>query len=186
MNELRVLFAPASPDSGYLARFVDAQGRRIGVEVPFTPFLTEDDYEDLRWYLEEYMDLPDGGAVVRAGRIERNLDLWGGRLYDLLFAEEDNRAFLRDLLAAPEPRQLTLATRESALLRLPWELMVDAKGSLAQRLSVRRQLEAPAESPPRPAQLPLRILYIVSRPADAGFIDPRLTSRALLDSTTKP
>lgn len=26
----------------------------------------------------------------------------------------------------------------------------------------------------------MRILYVVSRPKDAGFIDPRLTSRALL------
>ena len=30
------------------------------------PFLTDDDYENLRWYLEDYMDLPDGGAVTRA------------------------------------------------------------------------------------------------------------------------
>jgi hypothetical protein len=29
-------------------------------------------------------------------------------------------------------------------------------------------------------QLPLRMLYIISRPADTGFIDPRLTTRALL------
>jgi hypothetical protein len=27
--------------------------------------------DDLRWYLEEYMELPDGGAVVRARRICR-------------------------------------------------------------------------------------------------------------------
>jgi len=45
--------------------------------VSFTPFLTEDDYEDLRWYLEDYMDLPDGGAVLRAERIERSLETWG-------------------------------------------------------------------------------------------------------------
>ena len=29
-------------------------------------FLTEDDYENLRWYLEEFMDLPDGGAATAA------------------------------------------------------------------------------------------------------------------------
>src|SRR6185436_18481428 len=95
---------------------------------------------------------------------------------------KDNRDFLRDLLAGPEPRQLTIATRVPALLRLPWELMSDEAGSLAQRLSVRRQLEEPEETTPRPAQLPLRILYIVSRPADAGFIDPRLTAKALFDA----
>ena len=181
MNELRILFADA-PDQGYRAQLADARDRRLGVEVPFTPFLTEDDYEDLRWYLEEYMDLPDGGAVIRAQRIEGDLEQWGRRLYNALFTVTDNRDFLRELLAGPEPHRLTIATRDPALLRLPWELMTDEAGSLAQRLSVRRQLEEPEETTPRPAQLPLRILYIVSRPADVGFIDPRATAKALFDA----
>jgi DNA-binding XRE family transcriptional regulator len=92
------------------------------------------------------------------------------------------RALLKQLLAGPEPRELTLATRDPALLRLPWELMTDEAGHLAQRVSVRRQLETPEETTPRPAQLPLRILYIVSRPADADIIDPRLTAKALFDA----
>lgn len=181
MNDLRVLFAAAT-DTGYRAQLADAKNRRLGVEVPFTPFLTEADYEDLRWYLEEYMDLPDGGAVIRAQRIEGNLEEWGRKLYDALFSVPDNREFLRELLDGPEPRSLTLATRDPVLLRLPWELMIDGAGSLAQRVSVRRQLERPERTTPRPAQLPLHILYIVSRPADAGFIDPRLTSKALFDA----
>jgi hypothetical protein len=48
MNELRVLFANAA-DTGYRAQLADAKGGRLGVEVPFTPFLAADDYEDLRW-----------------------------------------------------------------------------------------------------------------------------------------
>src|SRR5262249_46884951 len=71
------------------------------------------------------------------------------------------------------------ATDKSELLRLPWELMADAAGSLAQRVNVRRQLAEPESIVVRTVQLPLRILYIVSRPEDTGFIDPRLTSRAL-------
>ncbi|HBL28217.1 MAG TPA: hypothetical protein DD490_15390 [Acidobacteria bacterium] len=183
MNDLRILFTPVTPGgaAGYHAQLADAKGRRLGVEVPFTPFLSEKDYEELRWYLEDYMDLPDGGAVVRATRIERDLERWGHRLCEALFTLPDNRAFLQELLAGPAPRRLTVATRDPALLRLPWELMADAAGSLAQRLSVRRQLEEPEPTVPRPAQLPLRILYIVSRPADAGFIDPRFTAKALLD-----
>jgi hypothetical protein len=80
MNDLRVLFTPAAP--GYLAHLADAEGNRLGVELPFSPFLDESDYDDLRWYLEEYMELPDGGAVVRAQRIEGNLDRWGRKLHD--------------------------------------------------------------------------------------------------------
>jgi tetratricopeptide (TPR) repeat protein len=182
MKDLRVLFAPAA-DPGYRVQL--AYGEQLGVEIPFTPFLAEEDYEDLRWYLEDYLDLPDGGAVIRARRIEGNLTRWGRRLYNALFSAPENRALLKQLLAAPEPRELTLATRDPALLRLPWELMTDDAGHLAQRVSVRRQLETP-ETPeditPRQAQLPLRILYIVSRPADTGFIDPRLTAKALFDA----
>lgn len=180
MNEIRVLFAAA--DGSYRAQLADAGGARLGVEVPFTPSLSEDDYEDLRWYLEEYMDLPDGGAVIRAQRIERELERWGRELYDGLFSDEEKGALLSRLLDGPEPRTMTIATRDPALLRLPWELMVDDAGSLAQRLSVRRQLEEPETTTPRPAQLPLRILYIVSRPADTGFIDPRFTAKALFDA----
>ena len=102
------------------------------------PFLTEDDYENLRWYLEEYMDLPDGGAVVRAEGIEQQLKHWDRRLHDALFSAPENRALLRQLLDSPEPRELTIATDQSALLRLPWELLADNAGSLAQRVSVRR------------------------------------------------
>ena len=34
---------------------------RASMPIPFKPFLNDADYEDLRWYLEEFMDLPDGG-----------------------------------------------------------------------------------------------------------------------------
>ena len=180
MKELRVIFTAA--DKSYRAQLTDADGNTLGVEVPLTPFLTEDDYEDLRWYLEEYMDLPDGGAVTRAQGIEGDLQQWGHKLHDALFTAKENRDLLQQLLAAPEPRELTIATRDPVLLRLPWELMADDAGSLAQRVSVRRQLEKPEKTTPRAAQLPLRILYIVSRPSDAGFIDPRLTTKALFDA----
>ncbi len=180
MNELRVLFAAAA-DTGYRARLANADGN-VGAEAPFTPFLAEDAYEDLRWYLEDYMDLPDGGAVVRARRIERELEWWARQLYDALFSAADNCELLSQLLAGPEPRRLTIVTKDLELLRLPWELVADDVGSLAQRVSVRRQLEEPKEIKPRPAQLPLRILYIVSRPSNAGFIDPRFTAKALLDA----
>src|SRR5438270_430670 len=118
MQDLRVTFESAS-DKSYQARLTDAGGTALGVEVPITPFLSEKDYDDLRWYLEEYMDLPDGGAVVRAGQVEANLGRWGRALHHALFGPEENRTLLRTLLDGPEPRELTIATAESALLRLP-------------------------------------------------------------------
>ena len=69
-NELRVRFSP-STDDRFRVQFTDAAGHALGVEGNFTPFLAEDDYENLRWYLEDYMDLPDGGAVTRAAGFAR-------------------------------------------------------------------------------------------------------------------
>ena len=181
MNELRVTFA-TDGDSAYRAQLTDADGNTLGVEVPIRLFLTEADYENLRWYLEDYMDLPDGGAVIRAQHIEEDLERWGRRLHDDLFTAEENRDLLKQLLANPEPRTITIATQDLVLLRLPWELMADDSGSLAQRVSVRRQLET-SKRTPRPApNLSLRILYILSRPADATFVDPRQTTKALFEA----
>jgi tetratricopeptide (TPR) repeat protein len=176
MHELRLLFSPA--DNGSFTVTLEP----AGVPVPLTPFLTDDDYENLRWYLEDYMDLPDGGAVIRAQGVEQQIHSWGTRLHDAVFSAPENAALLAQLLASPEPRELTIATDHIALLRLPWELMADAAGNLAQRLSVRRQLATPQTLIPREVSLPLRMLYIVSRPGDTGFIDPRLTTRALFDA----
>jgi hypothetical protein len=178
MQEIRLLFSSTDGLSHRVA-LTDGTGNPFGVEVPFTPFLTDADYDNLRWYLEEYMELPDGGAVVRAGHIEADLLTWGQRLHDAIFAAPENQAALQLLLAAPEPRELTLATSDPALLRLPWELMADAAGNLALRVSIRRQLDKPKDLIPRAVKLPLRILYLVSRPEDAGFIAPRVTTKAL-------
>ncbi|MGO9467472.1 MAG: CHAT domain-containing protein, partial [Isosphaeraceae bacterium] len=177
-NELRLLFTPAENGS-FTVRLEDSPGHTVGVPATFTPFLSEGDFENLRWYLEDYMDLPDGGAVVRAQGVEKQIDEWGHRLHDAVFAAPENAHVLKTLLDAPEPRELTIATDQSALLRLPWELMRDRAGALAQRVAVRRQLETPESLVPREVKLPLRMLYIISRPGDTGFIDPRLTTRAL-------
>ncbi len=179
VQELRLLFTPAENGS-FTVHLEDMPGHTVGVPATLTPFLGEDDFENLRWYLEEYMDLPDGGAVIRAQGVEEQIKEWGQRLHDAVFAAPENAGLLRTLLKAPEPRALTIATDQSELLRLPWELMRDAAGSLAQRVAVRRQLETPESLVAREVKLPLRMLYIVSRPGDTGFIDPRLTTRALV------
>jgi len=77
VNELRLLFARSGDAVTY--RITTSWGAESGAPQPFVPFLGEDDFEDLRWYLEEYMDLPMGGAKVRARRVEGKLDEWGCR-----------------------------------------------------------------------------------------------------------
>jgi hypothetical protein len=84
MQEIRILFSPAA-GNGHRASLTDGNGKSVGVEVPFTPFLTDDDFDNLRWYLEEYMELPDGGAVVRAERIEGDLAKRSAEMKSIVF-----------------------------------------------------------------------------------------------------
>ena len=59
MNELRLLFARTA--DGLTVQPIPQDGSP-GELLPFQSFLDETDFGDLRWYLEEYMGLPDGGA----------------------------------------------------------------------------------------------------------------------------
>ncbi len=181
-SELRLLFARNGSALTY--RLATSWGGDTGEPQPFELFLTDDDYEDLRWYLEEYMDFPTGGAVVRAERIERSLIEWGRKLFDAVFDSGDHRELFNALVDGPAPRLLTVGTKDLEVLRLPWELMADSRGPLTRRgVTLRRQLET-ARRPEayETGTLPLRILLAVSRPDDTGFLDPRHTTRAMLEA----
>ncbi|HEX7679252.1 MAG TPA: CHAT domain-containing protein, partial [Thermoanaerobaculia bacterium] len=181
MSELRLLF-DKSADGDFAVRIVPSSGN-ASEPVPFKPFLDDGDFDDLRWYLEDFMDLPDGGSLVRAHRVEEKLRYWGRSFYDALFKDGDNRELLNQMQADAAPRLLTLATRDVDILRLPWELMADSRGPLVrQDITIRRQLETAKKAIDFQTTLPLRILYVVSRPGDLGFIDPRLSSRSMLDA----
>jgi len=181
MSELRLLF-DKSADGDFAVRIVPSSGN-ASEPVPFKPFLDNDDFEDLRWYLEDFMDLPDGGSLVRALRVEEKLRDWGRTFYNALFKDGDNRELLNQMQTDDAPRLLTLATRDVDILRLPWELMTDSRGPLVrQDITIRRQLETAKKPIDFQTTLPLRILYVVSRPGDLGFIDPRLSSRSMLDA----
>lgn len=77
---------------------------------------------------------------------------------------------------------LTLGTSEPDVLVQPWEMMRDREGPLAFRgVSIRRQLTGTKTVRPKELRLPLRLLLIVSRPTDTGFLDPRTSVAPLLD-----
>lgn len=69
------------------------------------------------------------------------------------------------------------------MLQQPWELLYDTRGPLAFRgITVRRQLPASQDYLLPLFAAPLRVLLIVSRPENVGFIDPRNSIRPLLEA----
>ena len=82
---------------------------------------------------------------------------------------------------------ITISARHPEILSLPWELLRDPEGTYLvhdnPRISVRRRF-AGAGGGRRPFKfLPketVRVLFVISRPSDAGFIDPRGEAQAVM------
>jgi tetratricopeptide (TPR) repeat protein len=155
-------------------------------QVPLTLPLSADHLKELRWYLEEYMDFPGYGVRTRAGQVEAQIQQWGRRLFDSLFAGPDGANVYRDLMEAVRDRRralLTLGTTDPDVLGQPWELLRDPWGPLTfQGVTIRRQLVGFTRVADRKLSPPLRVLLIVSRPKDTGFIDPRNSIPPVLDA----
>jgi tetratricopeptide (TPR) repeat protein len=160
--------------------------------LPFRGPLTVPDQQDLHWYLEVYAaqyaaDVDD----ERAQRIAAKLPGWGTALLAAVLGNDAKARRLFDrFLERREPgRLLTVSSDHPAVLAQPWELLRDPAGTYlvheTPRISVRRRLPKTGGGrtplPVKPKDR-LRLLFVVSRPQEAGFIDPRADAMAVLDA----
>ena len=153
-------------------------------------------YQEIRWYLEVYAtqyatDVDD----QRASRIEKRLPEWGTQLFQAVFASQAAQQLFHDFWDSNVAgRLLTISTDHPSILALPWELLCQPLGTylfednsqsyIRRRLvSVNNQF-AKAKPKPKP-KLNLRLLFVISRPDNAGFIDPRLDSLAVMTALEK-
>ncbi|WP_420208387.1 CHAT domain-containing protein [Candidatus Electronema sp. JC] len=168
----------ANPDSSQPAQFISP--------------LNEDDLKELGWYVEDYGTSyaaePDD---ERAGAVKAKLPEWGAALFAAVFDSDRKSAKLFDrfLDTAEEGRVLSIAADHPAVLALPWELLATPGGSYLFNenppISIRRGLPSAGQgrSPkPRAAKSVLHLLFIVSRPEGAGFINPRGDAEAVLSA----
>jgi tetratricopeptide (TPR) repeat protein len=158
---------------------------------PFSSPLDATAQHDLHWYLEVYpahytTEVDD----ARAARLADQLPRWGEALFTAVFhSREAARLFNRFQDAAEAGRLLTISSGHPAVLAQPWELLRDPTGTYLflerPRISVRRRLVGAGGGRPPflgKAKRRLHLLFVVSRPTDAAFIDPRSDPAAVLDA----
>ncbi|MDQ2996972.1 MAG: CHAT domain-containing protein, partial [Chloroflexota bacterium] len=152
--------------------------------VPFSPPLDDPQLADLRWYLEVFATWPTGPDYERAETIESRLEDWGRLLLQSVLSNTDAALLWQQFVdTAGESKLVTIDATDPRVLRLPWELLANKSGHLfSRRISVRRRLQLETSDPIKPFALPVRVLVLVSRPEDAGFIDSRAVSEPLLDA----
>ncbi|MEI8167497.1 MAG: CHAT domain-containing protein, partial [Chloroflexales bacterium] len=109
---------------------------------------------------------------------------WGRALLTAVTAEREAARLWQQFVDAPAAKLVTIDATDPRVLRLPWELLADDGGHIfAQGIGVRRRLrQATSPSVVQPFPLPVRVLVVVARPDDAGFIDGRAVSLPLLDA----
>lgn len=181
-------------------RFPDAQHVivSLGVEdtgtslLSFANPITDENLRDIQWYVETYaahsLGDPDD---TEARRIHKMLSVWGAKLLEAVFNKREALdRLIRFKDAEEQARLLTISAEHSDILVLPWELLHEvAPGSgflfmEKPRISIRRRIAGAAERQPFsiPAKDKLHLLFVISRPDDAGFIDPRADSLAVLEA----
>ena len=149
--------------------------------------LTLKEREELRWYLEDYWKWPYLEFAERGRRVEFLLIDVGKRLHRGIFGNGVAQSLLQQWQERPEAqRQISIVSDLPGVLSLPWELLHDEQGFLAQYsdhpTSVVRRLPKPDLSALVTLfEPPLRVLLVTARPKGAGFIDPRSIARELLD-----
>ncbi|BAY09462.1 CHAT domain-containing protein [Calothrix sp. NIES-2098] len=157
----------------------------------FASPLSAADREEIRWYLETYAahyttDVDD----KRAEGIAKKFRQWGEDLFNAVFQNRAAQRLFNDFQDENQPgRLLTISASHPAILSLPWELLCDPQGTYLfhenPRISIRRRL-AGAGGGRRPFKVQvkdrLRLLFVISRPSDAGFIDPRGEAMAVLNA----
>ncbi len=184
-SELNLRF----PDEGHVEVTLD--GEESGL-LPFGSPFTPADRRDLAWYLEIYgahsLGDPDDRA---AARIASRLPEVGEALFDAVFHGPALRLFQRFQDQQDGVRLLTVSAEHPEILAIPWELLRDpSRGGVYlfqenSRISIRRRLAgATGGRPPlrvKPKER-LHLLFVISRPEGAGFLDPRADAGAVLDA----
>jgi len=149
--------------------------------------LTQQDRDDLHWYLEEYWKWPYLEFATRGKQVEALLREVGEQLYQAVFGNSEAQTLLEQWQRQPDVQhQISIVSELPHLLSLPWELLHDEHGFLvlhpSHPVSVVRRLWSSEQAPhATPFEAPLRILLVTARPEGAGFIDPHSIARELVD-----
>ncbi|MDP2727497.1 MAG: hypothetical protein Q8P59_08115, partial [Dehalococcoidia bacterium] len=161
--------------------------------IPFTDPLSTSDRDDLRWYLEDYLQFPYGAEPYRAKQVEEKMAQWGEALFAQVFAKSDFRpdplAFYEEAVREGlEGCELCVTSEATAFLNIPWELMRDptaGRGYLALQLGglYRQRADHKIEVfPERPDGEPFRILLVIARPYGDRDIPLGTVARPMLEA----
>ncbi|MCG9889556.1 MAG: tetratricopeptide repeat protein [Thermosynechococcaceae cyanobacterium MS004] len=162
---------------------------RFASPVPFEHPFDQKAKDELSWYLEKYLRFPYGIEPEKAARIEQKFQIWGQQLFELIFrgSEEARGYFQEATREGLNQCELCIASDDSEVLNLPWELLYSPldRNFLAPSLagmyrslsnfSVRAEIEGLPQDK-------LNILLVIARPYGERDIGLQTIARPMLEA----
>jgi tetratricopeptide (TPR) repeat protein len=149
--------------------------------------LTEQEQEDLRWYLEDYLRRADVVPAATVQQVEAMMKSRGEELYQKLLVDNgDTQALWFSIRKELADLRVEVSTGVAEAASIPWELMRDPK--LNSPVSLRVQSFVRVQSNPNIGFVAvnpgkdgrIRLLYIACRPGGAGDVPLRAVANTLL------
>jgi tetratricopeptide (TPR) repeat protein len=157
-------------------------GEPFELQIP----IDADVLSELRWYLEEYLQVPFGVYEDRGPSVAASLEDWGETLFGAVFGSGPAReAYLRVRARQAVGTELYVRSAVPAVLGLPWELMRDPERTEPLALTfaaMGRMLPAAALADSLAVQGEgLRVLMVIARPAGVADVGYQMIARPLLE-----
>lgn len=149
------------------------------VDAAFTFAMTAQDREDMRWYLENYLQSPLEPNPAIAHRVEARLKEVGLELFQRLFegSRQATRLWGRLVDILPQTR-IEIVTEVKTATTIPWELLRDPETDKPLAITAHTFVRSYSQAAQRPS-LPqlsqddkIRVLLVIARPqaeADVPF-----------------
>ncbi len=186
MLTLRLTQVAEGPDQHRVDLRLEGDGAPQTAVYRFKFAVSEQDREDVRWYLEDFLQYPLDPAPRIAARIERRMAEIGRDLFKGVFQSNDDA---RDLWAALRPElndaRVEIVTGVEAATTLPWELLRDPKTDVTLALRAQSFVRAHPQAAERPrlrqgGRGPIRILLVICRPGGRSDVPFRSVASRLL------
>jgi tetratricopeptide (TPR) repeat protein len=148
--------------------------------------LTDQDQENIRWYLEDFLQYPHDPAPKIAARIEKRMAQIGTELFKALFQSGDDARDLWATLRTPlNDTRIEIITTVREATAIPWELIRDPKTDVPLALRARSFVHAQPQAVqvpqiPQTGSGPIRILLVICRPGGRDDVPFRSVATHLI------
>jgi len=187
MPTLRLTQSASSANKFHVEAALEGDGLvRQTATAEFDFDFSPQDREDLRWYLEDYLQYDADPAPTIAARIEKRLAEMGVELFKSIFQANDDA---RDLWATLRDRlnntRVEIITGVEEATALPWELLRDPKTDVPLALRADafvRTSHQLAQHPhiPQTGSEAIRILLVICRPGGSDDVPFRSVASRLI------